>query len=116
MGGEGTDIEFEDEASGTEDLVVDRVEIESYHAAADVDPTSQAQDDEPAPVPVDEAEPIQSDYPYEHRLAERKNVRVKAVVQIREDDGNTWKEIIEIGTVSKNGCIIQTTSGRLKLV
>ena len=103
---EGTDIQVEDQAVEAEVSAGDSVEIERYHEPGSDDPQPEVSDSDSNPVPVTDIEPVKSDYPYEHRLAERKDVHVKAVVQIREEDGNTWKEIIEIKTVSKNGAAL----------
>jgi hypothetical protein len=49
--------------------------------------------------------PIAQD-PNEYRAAPRASVHVKAVVQFRESEENTWKEIVDITTISKNGAAL----------
>jgi hypothetical protein len=37
------------------------------------------------------------------RIESRQNAELKAVIQVKEGDGVTWKEVADISTVSKNG-------------
>lgn len=39
----------------------------------------------------------------EHRVAERVPTELKTIVQVKEGDGETWKEVTKVTTVSQNG-------------
>ncbi len=39
----------------------------------------------------------------DHRIAERVPAELKTIVQVKEGDGETWKEVTRVTTVSKNG-------------
>jgi hypothetical protein len=103
MGDEATQMQTEDEASEAEGKPLESVDVDSYHEESPVPASHPSALVTPPATTSEGGEPA---YPYEYRSAPRKPAAVKAVVQIREDDGNTWKEIIEIQTVSKNGAAL----------
>lgn len=39
----------------------------------------------------------------EHRKVERVSSELRTIVQVREGDGETWKEVVTVSTVSRNG-------------
>ncbi len=39
----------------------------------------------------------------DHRIAERVPTELKTIVQVKEGDGETWKEVTRVTTVSRNG-------------
>lgn len=83
------------DAPSSSEPTTEKVQLDGYH---DEELAKEA--------PAEVTTPAPDPFPNGNRLAERRVLRVKAVVQVREDDGNTFKEIIEITTVSKNGAAL----------
>lgn len=54
----------------------------------------------------DPPEPALPPDPNEYRVVPRMAVHVKGVIQFRESEENTWKEIVDITTISKNGAAL----------
>jgi hypothetical protein len=86
----------ESDGSNTGPVTTPSVELDSYHGEGMKTSEDSSETDTVAVKPE----------PVEQRLDPRVSRRVKAVVQVREDDGNAWKEIIEITTISKNGAAL----------